>query len=392
MMQNLILVFSLLLVSYTMTKGQRGKEHLIQDIIDLDVGMYDVFMEKNLLTDDFEDISKGGKTEDQYRFIVMLIEAEFVANEMRKEMESPMTEEGRFKGKDLFTAMAISKDKDVRSFLRYVRKYPSKYQAQKWKFAEIYATWINEGAPTIMEDYEMMMNEGMASVSHCFVGIEEKLGDKVLDKAISKAGRLAEEDKTSEAIAILYQAREVAELVGNKDKLAWSHYTRGKIYIQENQNELAKAKFEEAMELFQVLDNKAAILIVGNDIGFNLNGEKSKKSYKAAEKVLLQSIEISKQLPIDDEAISPVIALVHRNLGDTYMGLKDFEKAESIYTNGLKYTQFKGATALKRRATIEMKLSELYNRTRKTNLAQEYEKKAVLTYKEYEAELKRKKL
>ena len=388
-MKNLILVYSLLLVSYTMTKAQSGKEHLIQDIIDLDIGIYDVFMEKNLLTDDFEDAYKGGKTEDEYRFIIMLIEAEFVAEEMRKQMESPMTEEGRFKGKDLFTAMATSKDKDVRSFLRYIRKHPSKYQEQKWKFSEIYATWINEGAPTVIEDYEMMMSEGMASVSHCFIGIEEKVCDEVLDKAISKARRLAEEDKFSAATAMLYQVREVAELVGNKDKLAWAFHARGKIYTQENQNELANSTFEKAMELFQLQDNKAAILLVGNDIGFNLNKEKSKKSYKAAEKVLLQSVEISKQLPIDNEAISPVIALVHLNLGDTYQGLKDFGKAESSYITGLKYTQFKGANALKQRATIEMKLSELYERTKKTNLAQEYEKKAVLTYKEYEAALKR---
>ncbi len=388
MMKNLILVFSLLLVSYTITKAQGGQEHLIQDIIDLDIVMYEFFMQKNLLTDDFEDIYKGGKSEDEYRFLVMLVDAAYVAKEMRKEMESPMTEKGRFKGKDLFTAMIISKSKDVRSFLRYVRKYPTKYQEQKWKFAEIYATWINEGAPTIMEDYEMMMNEGMASVSHCFIGIEEKVGDQVLDNAISKAGRLAEEDKFPEAIDMLYQAREVAELLGNKDKLAWAHHARGKIYLQENQNELAISMFEKAMELFHLQDNKAAIFIVGNNMGSTLNKEDSKKSYKAAEQVLLQSIEISQQIPIDDEAVSPVIALVHQNLGDTYMGLKDFEKAESMYKNGLKYTQFKGAIALKRRATIEMKLSELYKRTKKANLAQEYEKKAVLTYKEYEAELK----
>jgi hypothetical protein len=56
-------------------------------------------------------------------------------------------ESGRFKGKKIFAAMQAVTSKDVTGFLEYIRDYPDNYAGLTWKFSEIMATWISEGAP-----------------------------------------------------------------------------------------------------------------------------------------------------------------------------------------------------------------------------------------------------
>ncbi|MGB1217357.1 MAG: hypothetical protein ACPG5P_05750, partial [Saprospiraceae bacterium] len=98
-----------------------------------------------------------------------------------------------------------------------------------------------------------------------------------------------------------------------------------------------------------------------------------------------------KDLPKDNAAISPVIALVYRNLGDTYINLKKYNDAESAYGSGLEYTNANIPISLKRKSTLELRLSELYKKTKNKTLENEYANKAVQTYRKYEEELEKKK-
>ena len=39
--------------------------------------------------------------------------------------------------------------KDMTDFLDYVIAFPQKYSGNDWKIAEVFATWMDGGAPTV---------------------------------------------------------------------------------------------------------------------------------------------------------------------------------------------------------------------------------------------------
>ena len=40
---------------------------------------------------------------------------------------------------------------EVENFLKYIAARPAKYAGNTWKFSEIMATWMDAGAPTVIE-------------------------------------------------------------------------------------------------------------------------------------------------------------------------------------------------------------------------------------------------
>lgn len=65
--------------------------------------------------------------------------------------QDQLINDGIYKGKKLFNAMQAINEKDVNSFLKYIIARPGKYAGHNWKFAEIFATWMTSGAPTVVE-------------------------------------------------------------------------------------------------------------------------------------------------------------------------------------------------------------------------------------------------
>lgn len=59
---------------------------------------------------------------------------------------------GDYKGKKALHVMADCKQDDVKKFLDYVIARPRLYAGRDWKIAEIFATWLSEGAPTVIKD------------------------------------------------------------------------------------------------------------------------------------------------------------------------------------------------------------------------------------------------
>lgn len=60
--------------------------------------------------------------------------------------EEPLSE-GYYAGKTLAEAMSGSQVRDLQDFLAFVQSFPGKYLGQRWKFPEVYATWLINGAP-----------------------------------------------------------------------------------------------------------------------------------------------------------------------------------------------------------------------------------------------------
>lgn len=60
--------------------------------------------------------------------------------------------EGPFKGKKTLSIMADCKAIYLQDFFDYIIARPRVYAGRQWKIAEIFATWITEGAPTIVKN------------------------------------------------------------------------------------------------------------------------------------------------------------------------------------------------------------------------------------------------
>ncbi len=59
---------------------------------------------------------------------------------------------GDYKGKKTLHVMAECKSADVIKFLDYVIARPRLYAGRDWKISEVFATWLSEGAPTVIKD------------------------------------------------------------------------------------------------------------------------------------------------------------------------------------------------------------------------------------------------
>jgi hypothetical protein len=59
---------------------------------------------------------------------------------------------GDYKGKKTLYVMSECVSDDVIKFLDYVIARPRLYAGREWKISEIFATWLSEGAPTVIKD------------------------------------------------------------------------------------------------------------------------------------------------------------------------------------------------------------------------------------------------
>ncbi len=59
---------------------------------------------------------------------------------------------GDYKGKKTLYVMAECQPADVKNFFDYIIARPRLYAGRDWKVAEIFATWLSEGAPTVIRE------------------------------------------------------------------------------------------------------------------------------------------------------------------------------------------------------------------------------------------------
>ena len=58
---------------------------------------------------------------------------------------------GKFKGQRVLTVMAQCQPSYVKDFFDYMIARPRVYAGRQWKVSEIFATWVSEGAPSVVK-------------------------------------------------------------------------------------------------------------------------------------------------------------------------------------------------------------------------------------------------
>lgn len=60
--------------------------------------------------------------------------------------------QGEYKGRKTLYIMAECQAEDIKKFFNYILARPGLYAGKEWKVSEIFATWLSEGAPTILSN------------------------------------------------------------------------------------------------------------------------------------------------------------------------------------------------------------------------------------------------
>lgn len=63
-----------------------------------------------------------------------------------------LIQKGDYKGRKTLYVMAECQKADVIKFFDYVIARPRNYAGREWKVSEIFATWLSEGAPTVIKE------------------------------------------------------------------------------------------------------------------------------------------------------------------------------------------------------------------------------------------------
>ncbi len=62
-----------------------------------------------------------------------------------------LIEKGPYKGQKVLTLMTTCNALQVKDFMAYIIARPRLYAGKKWKISETFATWLTEGAPTVVK-------------------------------------------------------------------------------------------------------------------------------------------------------------------------------------------------------------------------------------------------
>jgi hypothetical protein len=96
----------------------------------------------------------SGWTEKEEKNIIdsMVADVRFTGRyfiENNPAMDVPITS-GEYKGKKTLHVMTEARPADMIKFLDYMIARPRLYAGREWKISEIFATWLSEGAPTVV--------------------------------------------------------------------------------------------------------------------------------------------------------------------------------------------------------------------------------------------------
>lgn len=83
----------------------------------------------------------------------MVLDIRYTGKEMLKQMpnSNEVLKGGLYDGQKLFDKMQSMEVNDLIKFLKYIRARPSKYTGNNWKISEIFATWMTNETPTVIE-------------------------------------------------------------------------------------------------------------------------------------------------------------------------------------------------------------------------------------------------
>jgi CHAT domain-containing protein len=229
----------------------------------------------------------------------MLLDIKQTASRMRSQMDDIAIEKGKFAGQTLFTVMEKSETVDIQNFLWFVQHYPAKYMGNTWKGAEIYATWLINGAiVSPIEVFESLKNAKNDLEFATFTKKYKADFDEDFNRLISrKVSNFTQNKDFKQAYFTLEIAEKSAKILQDSTILAKTYELFGNTKYEEKQIKEAFDYFTKAEKYYYTLKNNRKYAKFLLAVAEKLNDE---NSYPEAQKIAEKGIKIiNKQIAKD---------------------------------------------------------------------------------------------
>ncbi|MFK7948278.1 MAG: tetratricopeptide repeat protein [Saprospiraceae bacterium] len=372
------------LIAFEIDVPKTNHERVLYKIFALNIRFLDVY--DKFVFEGFDFGKIVSEAEEKALMNKLLDEIHFVGSAMKEQSETfpKITEKGRFGDTDIYSAMEMATYEDLRSFLRYVEAKSLKYQGHTWRISEVFATWADSGTPCTADDIsELLLTDDEKSWQKYKRNLTKEAIEEAAESWRSEAEDLAKNGDFDKAFTLVEKSMNLGEKTENQSIIAWSYYTKGYLFGQEENIKKSIEYYEKSKAIFDKNGQKIETIVVRCNIGnaLNLVGE-----YETALKYLEEAEKAQSKLvkgKTDNEVINNFRALILRNQGDSYTGLEQFKKALKSYEEALTYvknaTSDKGIT---RKIMIYNQMAEMYKAMGESELSEEYAQKATDTLME----------
>jgi len=307
----------------------------------------------------------------------LLIELKIVADTLVGKVENVQITNGIFSGKQLSDALKISTTGNIKSFLRYMVVMSNQYKAKSWRFAEVYSSWLINGAPITYIDLKESLQNAKNDSEFNFImqTYKSDFNDNTILQLNQDAIYLANCGDLNEA----YKLNELAikcssELSLNISK-ADGLKIKGEIAAKETNTNLAAKCFNDAMAIYQSLNDEMNIARLHNRLGFifseNDEFAKADDEYARAETSF-------KKIMINDSTDVPLFLLTQNTfcIGDNFYRQKNYATSLEKYNQALSLIENKTSKDAKNIIeSVYSRLSIIYNDMGETDKSEEYYKK-----------------
>lgn len=116
------------------------------------IGLSDVY--EKPLYDRYKVFSQWTKSDEETLMNAIVSDIHFTGDYFLKNNAAMNVtiKDGNYKGKPVLEVMIACGKMDVTNFLEYMIARPILYAGHEWKVSEVFATWLTEGAPTVIKN------------------------------------------------------------------------------------------------------------------------------------------------------------------------------------------------------------------------------------------------
>lgn len=178
--------------------------------------------------------------------------------------EHMICNEGLFKGETLMSGLSKTNVLELRSFLYFIKINPGMYIQCNTIFAQYYANWILQNAPTSaagMIDYYSLLNNKKLRADYIKNYEKEIRVEDYFNIWKTEILKNIKQNNFENIATKLEMLLDVAELFSNKNHLAWYHYSTAKYHHRLKDTIKANLNFRKALEIFTGEKNNEGVYL-----------------------------------------------------------------------------------------------------------------------------------
>lgn len=244
---------------------------------------------------------------------------------------------GRFKGKNLLTALIDTKVDDLKAFLDFIKTFAASYMGQTFRFSEIYATWVVNKTPpgytSAMDSLNAYIkNENLFSAY--LKNNQKDILNTFFERWLVEAQVFSEVKDFVTALHWNAVMEKVSRAMKNDSLLAWTYFNRGLLLVADNKDSVAIENYKKAIPLFKKAGSRQGESYAVNNIGSALQ---KIYRYKESQGWYEQALQIRMNIFLKDTSddVKREVARAHSGIGYSLYMQSKYKEAIEEYRKGV---------------------------------------------------------